>query len=240
MKKIVNLVFMVTMLSALFAELVVNIPFDLDIVGDSYAEEGDYEFVSEWMIMTNTSSETQTYTFKYTTVEVPDGWSLTACNDLGVCYMPNWPIPIELEANASMNIHLSINVSSCDGFPFEITFDEGDLTEPLTYNFTFNTADNVGTEDHELANYKLQNFPNPFTGETTISFSLNTESTESAELKIYNIKGQKVEAFSNIQIINSPDQQVTWDAHNFSSGVYFYQLNVDGKSSELNKMILVK
>jgi len=240
MKKGIILIFMVTMLSVLFADLVVNIPFDLDIVGLSYAEEGEYEFVSDWMTMTNNGSETQTYTFKYTTTEVPDGWSLTACNDLGVCYMPNWPIPIELEANASMNIHFSINVSSCDGFPFEVTFDEGDLTEPLIYNFTFNTADNVSAENYELVNCKLQNFPNPFNGETTINFSLTAENAENAEIEIFNVKGQKVKTFSNLQSMNSPDQQVTWNANNFSSGVYFYELNVDGKNSKLNKMVLIK
>ena len=39
-----------------------------------------------------------------------------------------------------------------------------------------------------------QNFPNPVTGSTTISFSLPAN-TQKAELKIYNIKGQLVKTF---------------------------------------------
>ncbi|MBC8313536.1 MAG: hypothetical protein H8E33_04770 [Candidatus Cloacimonetes bacterium] len=143
MKKVVILVFMVTMLSALFAELVVNIPFDLDIVGDSYAEVGDYDYESEWIEVTNTGGETQAYTFLYTYENMPTGWNMSTCNDVGTCYMPNWATPIELEAGASLNIHIIVYVRSCSGFNFDFTFNEGDLTEPLIYNFTFNTADNI-------------------------------------------------------------------------------------------------
>ena len=240
MKKVVILVFMVTMLSALFAELVVNIPFDLDIVGDSYAEVGDYDYESEWIEVTNTGSETQTYTFLYTYENMPDGWNMVTCNDVDTCYMPNFPTPITISAGETLHIHIIVYVRSCAGFNFDFTFSGGDLTEPLIYNFTFNTGDNLGVENHELTNHKLQNFPNPFNNETAINFSLTTENTENAEIEIYNVKGQKVKTFSNLQITNSPNQQITWDASRFAAGVYFYKLNIDGKNSKLNKMILIK
>ena len=115
--------------------------------------------------------------------------------------------------------------------------DMGAYGGPDALQIPVNAEDNYQLETN---NYQLSNFPNPFTAETTISFSLNTESAESAELEIYNIKGQKVETFSNLQIANSPDQQVTWDANNYSSGIYFYKLIVDNKEVGCNKMLLLK
>ncbi|MBT7470031.1 MAG: T9SS type A sorting domain-containing protein, partial [Candidatus Cloacimonetes bacterium] len=100
----------------------------------------------------------------------------------------------------------------------------------------------VGINDNELAvtNYQLSNHPNPFTGETTISFSLTTNLHEKAEITIYNVKGQKVETLSNLQITNSPNQEIIWNANNFATGVYFYKLVVDGNPVDTRKMILIK
>ncbi|MBT3168963.1 MAG: T9SS type A sorting domain-containing protein [Bacteroidetes bacterium] len=83
----------------------------------------------------------------------------------------------------------------------------------------------------------LGNYPNPFTGETTISFSLTTNLHEKARIEIFNIRGQKVE---NLQITNSPNQQIIWNANNFANGVYFYKLVVDGIAVDTKKMILLK
>ncbi|MBT6993954.1 MAG: T9SS type A sorting domain-containing protein, partial [Candidatus Cloacimonetes bacterium] len=82
----------------------------------------------------------------------------------------------------------------------------------------------------------LGNYPNPFTGETTIAFSLTTENVKHAEITIYNIRGQKIE---NLQITNSPNQEIIWDASKFASGVYLYKLVVDGIAVDTKKMILL-
>ena len=101
----------------------------------------------------------------------------------------------------------------------------------------------TGSEDNEIvsANYNLTNYPNPFNPFTTISFSLTTEHTESTELLIYNLKGQKIRQYT---IFNN-QFSITWDGTDqteklVSSGVYFYQLKVDGKVVQSNKMLLLK
>jgi len=88
-------------------------------------------------------------------------------------------------------------------------------------------------------NYQLTNHPNPFNGETTISFSLTTNSPEKAEIEIYNVKGQIVDqlAITNYELGSN---QVTYSADKLSSGVYFYKLIVDGKAIDTKKMVLVK
>jgi len=87
-----------------------------------------------------------------------------------------------------------------------------------------------------------QNYPNPFNPTTTIKFNL----IESGEVKliIYNIKGQKVKIL--MDCYTSPgDFELIWDGKDdnnkpVGSGVYFYQLNINGNSEAINKMILMK
>jgi len=91
----------------------------------------------------------------------------------------------------------------------------------------------------------MQIFPNPFNPETTISFSLITESTENAEINIYNVKGQKVKTF---QINPSTDQfinLVTWNGKDsngksVSTGVYLFELKADGNVQKMKKGLLMK
>jgi len=107
----------------------------------------------------------------------------------------------------------------------------------VKYSFDYSDV-----EDYELPvsnNYQLTNYPNPFTGETTISFSLATNLHEKAEIEIYNVKGQIVDqlAITNYELGSN---QVNYSADKLSSGVYFYKLIVDGKAVDTKKMVLVK
>ena len=100
----------------------------------------------------------------------------------------------------------------------------------------------------------LQNYPNPFNPSTTISFFLNTENTENTEIEIYNLKGQKIRTLDILECINCVDAKATkslsyysvnWngkDENNksVSSGIYLYNLNINGKTVAANKMILMK
>ena len=101
--------------------------------------------------------------------------------------------------------------------------------------------------EHKLpeAVCELYNFPNPFNPTTTISFILTTKSTENTEIEIYNIKGQKIKTFSNLPITQSPNHQIVWDGTDqtnkvVGSGIYFYQLKVDGRVQKSKKMMLIK
>jgi len=82
----------------------------------------------------------------------------------------------------------------------------------------------------------LGNYPNPFTGETTISFSLTTNLPAKAEIEIYNIRGQKVDEIA----ISKEQTSVNWQRSNHANGVYLYKLIVDGKAIDTKKMILLK
>jgi len=82
----------------------------------------------------------------------------------------------------------------------------------------------------------LHNYPNPFNPSTKISFSL--ERNAFTTLRVYNTIGQQVAELVN-QELKAGVYEYEFNAQNLPSGVYLYNLTVDGKS-QINKMMLLK
>lgn len=80
------------------------------------------------------------------------------------------------------------------------------------------------------------NFPNPFNPATTIVFGLEKRAFTS--LKVYNSIGQQVAELVNRQL-EAGTHEFEFNASNLPSGVYFYNLTLDGKS-EVHKMMFMK
>lgn len=79
-----------------------------------------------------------------------------------------------------------------------------------------------------------QNYPNPFSGNTTISYELKVASE--VELFVYDMLGKKVVSLVNeTQVPGKYD--VVWNAEGVSAGVYFCELKVAG-FRQINKMIV--
>ena len=100
------------------------------------------------------------------------------------------------------------------------------------------TNENIIVEPPQI--HLFQNYPNPFNPTTTISFSLTAEDAESAEIIIYNIRGQKIRQYS---IFNS-QSSIEWNGtdetnQSVSSGIYFYKMEA-GNYTSTKKMILLK
>lgn len=107
-----------------------------------------------------------------------------------------------------------------------------EYSEQLAVNLTF-----VPSEY-----YVSQNFPNPFNPSTTIKYSLPIEST--VIIHIYNSLGQMIEDLKS-ETQPAGNYEVTWNAQNYSSGVYYYSFevnSVNGSQShrEMKKIVLLK
>ncbi|MCF7919195.1 MAG: T9SS type A sorting domain-containing protein [Candidatus Cloacimonetes bacterium] len=96
-------------------------------------------------------------------------------------------------------------------------------------------------EENDLAEtcIKIYNHPNPFNPSTTISFDLPADELPSASFSIYNVKGQLVKHFGNLQ-----DNQLVWDGRNqqnisVSAGIYLGCLSYEDKIIT-RKMALIK
>jgi hypothetical protein len=81
-----------------------------------------------------------------------------------------------------------------------------------------------------------QNYPNPFNPSTKIGFNL--PSSEFVTLKIYNALGREVATVLN-ENFEGGYHEITFDASELNSGVYFYSITIN-KFTNTRKMILLK
>ena len=86
-------------------------------------------------------------------------------------------------------------------------------------------------------NFNLyQNFPNPFNPTTKIIYEI--PNSGNVKLIIYDSIGRKIKTLVN-SIKNSGTYEVEFDASNLPSGIYFYQLQMNGNSI-VKQMLLLK
>jgi len=86
-----------------------------------------------------------------------------------------------------------------------------------------------------------QNYPNPFNPSTTIRFDLPINAE--VNIKLYNTLGQEVADILKNEL-DAGIHEITFNASNLSSGVYFYRIEAKGADgsvySEVKRMILMK
>ncbi len=184
------------------------------------------------------------------------GWHLSVGNPIQPVYNGH----IAGYADYSHGIRFILNTAFLNGDSVKVTdilkdskfarllSDEGVIEKPYypAGNFTSVKKDDVGTK----LGFKLyQNFPNPFpagggasTPTTTIQYSIpagvGTAHELSLHLTVYDILGRKVATLVNKK--QTPGRyEVTFNASNLPSGIYFYKLQA-GNFQESRKMILEK
>jgi hypothetical protein len=81
-----------------------------------------------------------------------------------------------------------------------------------------------------------QNYPNPFNPSTTIEFRLLEDSY--LDIDVYNILGQKIAKLIG-GFLKAGAHQITFDARQLPSGIYFYTMRA-GNHVYQRKMILLK
>ncbi|MBK7105574.1 MAG: T9SS type A sorting domain-containing protein [Ignavibacteriae bacterium] len=97
---------------------------------------------------------------------------------------------------------------------------------------------NIQTPNDILLN---QNFPNPFNPTTKIKYSIpinEKRETSNVKILVFDILGKEIATLVN-QKQNPGNYEVTFDASEFNSGVYFYKI-ISGNFIETKKMILMK
>lgn len=82
-----------------------------------------------------------------------------------------------------------------------------------------------------------QNYPNPFNPETKIKF--NVPALSHIQVKIYDVLGSQRETLVD-KILAPSEYELTMNAQNYSSGVYFYQLISNGTVIDTKKMVVLK
>ncbi|KAA3609203.1 MAG: T9SS C-terminal target domain-containing protein [Calditrichaeota bacterium] len=99
------------------------------------------------------------------------------------------------------------------------------LMDPNTLVTSVKTTENTGVPTEFAV---LGNYPNPFNPTTNIVFTMPEEGH--VALKIYDILGRNV-ANVPLGVQQTGKRQVSFDAHNLSSGVYFYRLHMKSQTT---------
>jgi hypothetical protein len=168
----------------------------------------------------------------------------------------SWKTATEIN-NMGFNIERSANKSDWT----KIAFVKGNenSTSTIAYSYVDKSVSNVGKYYYRLkqidndGSFKYssiveadvnspsvfslnQNYPNPFNPSTIISYSLPQASN--VKLIVYNAIGQPVRVLEN-GFKNSGTYNVTFNASELSSGIYFCKIEA-GQFSSIRKMMLLK
>jgi hypothetical protein len=133
--------------------------------------------------------------------------------------------------------------------------DQAELASPPSSTKVFNVAAGMGTEKTAVKNedfrekrgeplqFSLEsNYPNPFNPSTKIDYVLPEDAH--VILKVYDIFGREVATVVN-EFQEAGYKEVSFDASNLPSGVYFYRMAVVGQNGifsyqNVKKMLLMK
>ena len=250
MKRFITILTILLMGTMLFAQIEIDIPFNQNIIGDSFVDTGAYSFTSDFFYITNLG-ETEEFTISIRNDNVPEGWIITWCHDLagsGGCHGPESTWNFEFPADSLLALDFTVNVASTDSAAFHFEISAPSLNQPEIIPFSFKTSDCVAVnEDNEsIPEISInQNYPNPFNkstdNNTIISYNLKNNQVSGTSLVIYDIKGKVVRKFNHL---NHDNQKVKWNGKTdtgnpVSNGIYFYKLK-GNTNSPVKKMILIK
>jgi len=77
-------------------------------------------------------------------------------------------------------------------------------------------------------------YPNPVTGEANIDYII--KSGNKVTLTIFGITGNMLAEYT----LSKDETHFSFNTKEFKSGIYFYQLQVDGNAIEQNKFLIIK
>jgi hypothetical protein len=96
----------------------------------------------------------------------------------------------------------------------------------------------ISENENIASDFELfQNYPNPFNNQTNIEYNL--KQTAEVELNVYNIKGEFVQSLVSSKLYKG-NYRESFQAEQLNSGVYYYQLKVDGIIKATKRMIYLK
>lgn len=176
----------------------------------------------------------------YGTMTLPGGYSFEALRLRETMSVSLPGVPISNSSVSYFFISKEGAQVTLDG-PNNIDLSSSGVVNVENYSWNLPSAKSTAVNNKYLTNkpgvfFLYQNYPNPFNPSTKISYSLSNSSY--VTLNVYNVLGQKVAVLVDEEK-SAGNYEVTFEAKNLSSGVYFYKLQA-GNSVQTEKMILSK
>lgn len=139
--------------------------------------------------------------------------------------------------------HLTVNSPCIDAGDPNSPFDpDGTIADMGAFYYDQGAGVQNENIQSSLLFPQLSNYPNPFNPTTTIEFSIQNDSN--IEISIYNNKGQKIKTIAQNDF-QKGQHSINWNGDDefgrpVSSGIYYYKLNVNGKTKAVKKCLLLK
>jgi len=176
-----------------------------------------------------------------------DPVDITGYYNVNEDYVVENPVPFTLPTFGTVALNIKF-IPSKDGFFKDFLHIRSDtetsrIAQVMILAGRTDTIFSDVKKDEIIYNYVLeQNYPNPFNPGTTIRYSIPTQSN--VRLRVYNSIGENIAELINA-IQSAGSYEVSWDAANVASGIYFYSIEaipVDGSEffRSVRKMILLK
>ena len=143
-------------------------------------------------------------------------------------------------------LKIVVSQNSDDYTDTEMCFESVVLSDPLAQGIAAGSECSTFTQGDDLSNDGVEIpqefsigkiYPNPFNPSTTIEWTMKDFGNH--RLDVYNTNGQLVDVISE-GYITPGYKQSTWDASNYSSGIYIIRLVVDNNLIGTRKAMLVK
>ena len=207
-----------------------TVTFNLDGIDDC-------DFVSITGTFDNWSGWGIPYSDGVTSIDLEDGsyeYLILCVSNEGEWWNDIW-------ANAT-TVGAPLN-SDCDAIPgdefpnYGFTLNGSDINIDLCLGTCNASCSNLSTNISDITDFNISNiYPNPFNPITTITYQVPEYSNVS--IKIYNLSGQIIQNIHN-GFMSPGEYSVSWDAKNFSSGLYFVKM-ISGPFVKTQKIMLVK
>ena len=136
-------------------------------------------------------------------------------------------------SNIGASVVDMIDYRATDGLTVIATHSSGIYSTHITQVADVSSVQNVKASPFGLS---FTNFPNPFTDNTTIQFTLKERSF--VNLKVYDQQGRLVTTLAN-GLVEAGDHKYNFEANLLSSGIYYCTLSA-GTQSETRKLVLLK
>jgi Secretion system C-terminal sorting domain len=125
-----------------------------------------------------------------------------------------------------------IDVRESDGLVVVATHANGIYSAKITSVNDVVSSGNILNLNNEL---ELKNYPNPFTGSTTIEFIL--KNTSDVRLDFWDDCGRIIES-KTLNHLDAGKHTYQWDASKLKSGTYYCSMNVNGKRKVTRLIVL--
>ena len=220
------------------AELVYGVPDGLVRIDDKV--DVDYHWTVDYRAFEHNMTITAD-------VEI-DGIQISEDDQLGVFVngeCRGTAVPTYFPLTDSYTANLMVYGNDGEELSFRVYQKANDTELEIFDHLTFEVNGIIGNDIEPVLLSKIttpeeyslsQNYPNPFNPSTTISYQLPAPG--SVLLAIYNVTGQLVETMVNEQV-EAGYHQITWDADNQPSGLYFVRMTA-GDFVRTQKMLLLK